>query len=82
MKEKSLDKRVKEAIEIRTKLAQLGLPPGDPDVVALRERVNDFVRGVGWTGTVFLNAYGRAIMVKLSMQDHVQSVVFLKGDRR
>lgn len=75
---KSLGKRVLEAIGIRKKLDELGLDVADPGIAQVREVLNDFVRGHGFTGAIPVPSVGRVALMKLSLQAHVKSVAVLR----
>lgn len=80
MREKPLDVRVSEAIGIRKKLDELGVGSSDdPGVARLRRVLADFVRGHGFAGNIPIRSIDRVAVVKLSLQEHVESVALLRA---
>ncbi len=79
---KPLEERVREAVQVRAKLRELGLSEQDDQVRRLCDIVNDFVRGDGFTGTLPLDRYGRTALVKLSLRCGVRSKVVLQSHEK
>lgn len=79
MKEKTTESRVSEAIKIRQKMREVGLSEEDEQVQQLCKVLNDYVRGVGYTGKIRLDQYDRVALVKLSLQDQVENTIVLRS---
>lgn len=77
---KPVETRVREAVQVRTKLNELGIGVDDPQAKKLCDVLNDFVRGTGFTGTLPLDRYERVAIMKLSLRDGVQSKVVLRKE--
>ena len=75
---KSVDKRVAEMIEFRKKFDELGLPKEHPQVAELIEKMNDFIKGQGFSGHVDLSDFGRTAICKFSLQPHCISTIVLR----
>ena len=75
---KPLAERVREAVQVRQKLDELGVGVDDPQGRRLVDVLNDFVRGHGFTGTLPLDSCGRVAVVKLSLRENVVSKVVLQ----
>jgi hypothetical protein len=59
-KVKSTDERVRESIEILTKVRELGIPPTDPGYEKLSAKFNEWIRGgEAWSGYVDLVLWNR-----------------------
>ena len=76
--QKTVEARLKEVIEFRKKFDELGLPPGNPQIAELLEKLNEFVRGQGFSGHVDLSDFGRTAVCKLSLQPHCVSKIVLR----
>jgi hypothetical protein len=65
--EKPIAQRLKEVVEVMTKLTKdLGLPLESPEVQELKGHLDAYVRdGTVWEGTVDFSAYGRKAVVNL-----------------
>lgn len=65
---KTIETRLKEILEIRTKLKNLGLSVANvPNIEKVFQYMNDFVKdGVTWSGSVYLTEIDRYMDVKLS----------------
>lgn len=79
MKEKTTETRVGEAIKIRQKMREVGLSEEDEQVQQLCRVLNDYVKGVGFTGKIRLDRYDRVALVKLSLQDQVENKIVLRS---
>jgi hypothetical protein len=75
---KPVDKRVAEMIEFRKKFDELGLPKEHPQIAKLNEKMNDFVKGVGFSGHVDLSDFGRTAICKFSLQPRCVSTIVLR----
>ena len=75
---KSVEARLKEVIEFRKKFDELALPKDHPQIAELLEKLNDFVRGQGFSGHVDLSDFGRTAVCKLSLQPHCVSKIVLR----
>lgn len=78
---KSVDVRVREAVGLRSKLSELGLTAEDPAIRDIHQRLNEFVRGTGFTGKIPIPAVHRIAVLKLSLTPHVESAIVLAFDR-
>jgi hypothetical protein len=76
---KSVEARLKEVIEFRKKFDELALPKDHPQIAELLEKLNDFVRGQGFSGHVDLSDFGRTAVCKLSLQAHCVSKIVLRA---
>jgi hypothetical protein len=72
---KQQDQRDQEADKLWREVAALGLPVDDLD--PLRQRLNDYRAGIGFSGLIKLQTLNLALDVRLSLQKHVQSTVRL-----
>ncbi|ABT14939.1 hypothetical protein NY2A_B540R [Paramecium bursaria Chlorella virus NY2A] len=79
--QKTIEARLKEVIEFRKKIDELGLSTNHPQVAELIEKMNDFVRGTGFSGHVDLSDFGRTAICKLSLQPHFVSTIVLRQKR-
>lgn len=76
--QKTVEARLKEVIEFRKKFDELGLPKDHPQISDLLDKMNDFVRGQGFSGHVDLSDFGRTAICKLSLQPHCVSTIVLR----
>jgi hypothetical protein len=70
--------RVREAIDILSRIRELGFEDDDPDVSKVRTILSDFIRGIGYSGKVYMRAADRNCIMKLSLQPHIPSVAVLR----
>jgi hypothetical protein len=76
---KTMEARVKEMIEIRNKFDELGLDTENDQMKALIVKMNDFVRGTGFSGRVDLSDFGRVAICKFTNQPHSVSTIVLRA---
>jgi isopropylmalate/homocitrate/citramalate synthase len=76
--QKPVEKRVKEMIEIRKKLDEMGLDSENAQVAELFKKMDDFVRGIGFSGHVDMTDFGRVAICKFSLQPHCVSTLVLR----
>ncbi|AGE50585.1 hypothetical protein PBCVCVR1_694L [Paramecium bursaria Chlorella virus CVR-1] len=76
---KSLEARVKEMVEIRKKFDELGLDLENEQMQVLIAKMNDFVRGFGFSGKVDLSDIGRTAICKFTLQPHSVSTIILRA---
>lgn len=58
--EKPIADRVKECMAILNDIQSLGIPSFSPELVKLRDHMNNYIRdGTCWSGTIDFSAYGR-----------------------
>jgi len=77
---KSIEARLKEAIEFRKKFEELGLDTENEQVKELIEKMNRFVRdGTGFSGKIELSDYGRVAICKFSTQPRSVSTIVLRA---
>jgi hypothetical protein len=79
--EKPIALRLKEVVEVMTKLTKdLGLPLESPEVQELKGHLDAYVRdGTVWEGTVDFSAYGRKAVVNLPKSSTKTIEVMLKA---
>lgn len=75
---KTQEARVKEMIELRKKFDELGLDMGNEQMRVLLSKMNEFVKGVGFSGRVDLSDFGRTAVCKFTLQRHCVSTIVLK----
>jgi len=64
--EKPIGARVKEVVEILTKLTSLGIPLESDDVQELKKRFDAYIKeGECWSGEIPFSSYGRIAHVNL-----------------
>ena len=76
---KTLDARVKEMVEIRKKFVELNLNEETEEMQNLIAKMNEFVRGTGFSGKVDLGALGRVAICKFTLQPHSISTIVLRA---
>ena len=76
--QKTVEKRVAEMIEFRKKFEELGLPSEHPQIAELISKMNEFVRGTGFSGHVDLSDFGRTAICKFTLQPHCVSTIVLR----
>lgn len=76
--QKTVEKRVAEMIEFRKKFEELGLPSEHLQIAELISKMNDFVRGIGFSGHVDLSDFGRTAICKFTLQPHCVSTIVLR----
>lgn len=65
---KDVTQRIKEMIELRSKLNTLGIHPDSEGMKMIVEKMNDFVKnGNGFTGVIPLEDCGRMAYCKFSL---------------
>lgn len=77
---KEVSVRLKEMVELRKKFDELGLDPENEHMKILIGKMNEFVKdGIGFSGKISLDDYGRIAICKFSMQPHSVSTVVLRS---
>ncbi|AGE56420.1 hypothetical protein PBCVNEJV1_756L [Paramecium bursaria Chlorella virus NE-JV-1] len=74
---KTTEARLKEMVELRKKFDELGLDPDNEQMKILLAKMNDFVRGFGFSGKVDLSDFGRIAVCKFTLQPHSVSTIRL-----
>jgi len=75
---KTVEARVKEMVELRKKFDELGLDTENEQMRALLSKMNDFVKGTGFSGRLDLSDFGRVAVCKFTLQPHCVSTIVLK----
>jgi hypothetical protein len=71
--------RLKEMVELRKKFVELGLDHENEDMKTLLAKMNDFVKGTGFSGKVVLEDFKRVAVCKFTLQPHSVSTIVLKA---
>jgi len=80
--QKTIEARLKEVMEFRKKFDELGLPKDHPQIAELLETLNNFVRGVGFSGHIDISDFdNRVAICKLSLQPHCVSTIVLRSKK-
>ena len=77
-KYKEVTSRIKEMVEIRKKLDELGFNRDHEQVSELYKKMDCFVHGEGFSGKVVLSDFGRVAICKFSLQPHCVSTMILR----
>jgi len=75
MRRKTPDQLAREADVLERGVRELGLP--EEALTSVLRVLDDFRRGVGYSGTLALPGTGLALVAKLSLQPHIHSDVRL-----